>query len=54
MSYGYLTPAFVVLLEWGLGKGLPPLMTLPGIALIVGAMLVVQSGGAREGPRANQ
>lgn len=51
MSYGYLTPAFVVLLEWGLGKGLPPLMTLPGIALIVGAMLVVQSGGAQEGAK---
>ena len=45
MSYGYLIPAFVVVLEWALGKGLPSAMTLPGIAIILVAMFVVQSGG---------
>ena len=44
MSYGYLIPAFVVVLEWALGKGLPSAMTLPGIAIILVAMFVVQSG----------
>jgi drug/metabolite transporter (DMT)-like permease len=45
ISYGYLIPAFVVVLEWALGKGLPSAMTLPGIAIILIAMFVVQSGG---------
>ncbi|MDP6564394.1 MAG: DMT family transporter [Alphaproteobacteria bacterium] len=44
MSYSYLTPAFVVAIDWALGKGLPTPMTLPGIAIIVAAMFVVQSG----------
>lgn len=44
MSYGYLTPALVVAFDWALGKGLPDPMTLPGVAIIVVAMFVVQSG----------
>ena len=52
MSYSYLTPAFVVVIEWAMGKGLPPPMTLPGVAIIVAAMFVVQSGGARSGSAA--
>ena len=51
MSYTYLTPALVVLLDWALGRGLPPLMTLPGVFIIVGAMFVVQSGAVRTVPR---
>jgi drug/metabolite transporter (DMT)-like permease len=47
MSYSYLTPAFVVAIDWALGNGLPPPMTLPGIAIIVVAMFVVQSGAVR-------
>jgi drug/metabolite transporter (DMT)-like permease len=47
MSYGYLTPTFVVMIEWALGHGLPSAMTLPGIAVIMAAMLVLQSGAPR-------
>jgi drug/metabolite transporter (DMT)-like permease len=43
-SYSYLNPAFVVLIEWAAGHGLPPLMTLPGVLIILAATLVVQSG----------
>jgi|APSaa5957512535_1039671.scaffolds.fasta_scaffold65138_2 drug/metabolite transporter (DMT)-like permease len=59
MSYSYLTPAFVVVIEWAFGKGLPSAMTLPGVAIIVAAMFVVQSGGSqavassRKAPRAS-
>ncbi len=49
MSYSYLTPAFVVAIDWALGKGLPSPMTWPGIAIIVAAMFVVQSGAERAG-----
>lgn len=45
ISYGYITPAFVVGLEWAMGKGLPDPMTWPGVVIIVLAMFVVQSGG---------
>jgi drug/metabolite transporter (DMT)-like permease len=47
MSYGYLNPALVVAVEWALGKGLPTMMTLPGVAIIVVATVVVQSGIGR-------
>ena len=47
MSYGYLTPAFVVGIEWALGHGLPSAMTLPGVAVTIAAMLVLQSGAPR-------
>ena len=49
MSYSYLTPAFVVLIEWAMGKGLPSPMTLPGVAIIVAAMFVLQSGAGQAG-----
>jgi drug/metabolite transporter (DMT)-like permease len=45
ISYGYITPAFVVALEWAMGKAPDP-MTLPGVAIIVVAMFIVQRGGA--------
>jgi len=44
MSYSYLNPAFVVLLEWAVGQGLPTSMSLPGIAIILMATFVVQGG----------
>lgn len=47
VSYTYLTPAFVVVIDWALGKGLPSAMTLPGIAIIVAVMFIVQSGAKR-------
>ena len=54
MSYGYLTLALVVAIEWGMGKGLPAPMTMPGVVIIVAAMFVVQSGaraGTPPGPK---
>ena len=30
-------------MDWTLGKGLPPLVTLPGVAIVVATSLVVQS-----------
>ena len=50
MSYGYLTPAFVIVIEWALVHSLPSSMTLPGIAVTVAAMLVLQSGVPRTEP----
>ncbi|MEX2616380.1 MAG: DMT family transporter [Alphaproteobacteria bacterium] len=47
MAYGYLTPALVVAIEWATGKGLPDPIILPGIAIIVAAMFVIQAGEKR-------
>ncbi len=47
-SYSYLNPAFVVLIEWVAGKGLPSLMTLPGVMIILAATFVVQSGAKKD------
>jgi drug/metabolite transporter (DMT)-like permease len=51
MSYGYLIPAFVVMIDWVLGKGLPDALTLPGVVIIVAAMFVVQWGTLRTAPK---
>ncbi len=47
-SYIYLNPALVVLIEWIAGKGLPTLVTLPGVAIVLAATLVLQSRGRGE------
>jgi drug/metabolite transporter (DMT)-like permease len=47
MSYSYLNPALVVLLQWAVGAGLPTWRTLPGVAVIVLATFVVQGALAR-------
>lgn len=47
-SYSYLNPALVVLIEWVAGKGLPSLMTLPGVMIILAATFVVQSGAKKD------
>lgn len=44
LSYSYFIPAFVLLVDWAIGRGLPPLMTFPGIALVLVASLVIQRG----------
>lgn len=46
MSYSYLYPALVLVLEYGLGHGLPEARVLPGIVLVLVAMVVIQ----RENP----
>jgi len=48
MSYSYLTPALVVAIEWALGRGLPDPILLPGVAIIVAAMFVIQAGVKKE------
>ena len=50
-AYTYLIPAIVLLMDWAIGRGLPSLMTLPGIAIIVGASLLIQRGSIYEGSR---
>ena len=44
LSYSYFIPAFVLLVDWAIGRGLPPLMTFPGIAIVLVASLVIQRG----------
>lgn len=44
MAYSYFYPAFVLLIDWSLGKGLPPAIILPGILVVSLATVVVQGG----------
>jgi hypothetical protein len=39
-----LIPAFVLVFDWALGRGLPTAMTIPGIIVVLLATLVVQRG----------
>ena len=48
-SYGYLLPAFVLLIDWAIGKGLPTLITIPGIVIVLAVSLVIQRGTIFEG-----
>jgi drug/metabolite transporter (DMT)-like permease len=41
-SYSYLNPTLVVLIEWLAGKGLPSLITLPGVVIVLAATFVLQ------------
>jgi len=42
MAYSYFYPAFVLVINWGLGKGLPPPVILPGVAVVTLATVVLQ------------
>ena len=42
MAYSYFYPAFVLLINWGLGKGLPPLIIMPGVAVVTLAIITLQ------------
>ena len=42
MAYSYFYPAFVLVINWGLGKGLPPAAILPGVVVVTLATLVLQ------------
>ena len=44
LAYSYFIPAFVLLIDWAIGRGLPPAMTLPGIAIVLIASLIIQRG----------
>ncbi len=41
MAYTYLTPAWIILWELGLGQGAPGALVLPGIALIALALIML-------------
>lgn len=43
-SYSYFLPTFVLLIDWAAGKGLPTLITIPGIAIVLVASLAIQRG----------
>jgi len=42
MAYSYFYPIFVLLIDWVFGHGLPPAITLPGIAIVTLATVVMQ------------
>ncbi|MEG3618781.1 DMT family transporter [Magnetovibrio sp. PR-2] len=42
LSYTYLNPALVLVIGLILGDAAPPMLTFPGLALVVGAMVVLQ------------
>ena len=50
MAYSYFYPAFVLLIDWGLGHGLPPAMILPGVVVVTLATVVLQQGAAGKDP----
>lgn len=41
-AYSYLYPALVLVIDLGLGHGLPPVRVLPGVLVVLLAMLVLQ------------
>ena len=42
MAYSYFYPVFVLVINWGFGKGLPPAAILPGVAVVTLATIVLQ------------
>jgi drug/metabolite transporter (DMT)-like permease len=42
-SYSYLYPGFVLVIDLLLGHGLPPLRVIPGILVVLAAMVVLQN-----------
>jgi len=45
MAYSYLYPGMVLLIELALGHGLPSLSVLPGIAIVLTSMFILQYSG---------
>ena len=43
-AYTYLNPTLVLLLNWIIGKGLPPIKVIPGVIIVLGATFVLQIG----------
>ncbi len=44
MAYSYFYPAFVLVINWLFGKGLPPAVILPGVLVVSLATIVLQHG----------
>ena len=49
MAYSYFYPAFVLAINWGFGKGLPPPVILPGVVVVTLATVVLQRGAGTSG-----
>jgi drug/metabolite transporter (DMT)-like permease len=49
MAYSYLYPPLVLIIDWFLGHGMPPLRTIIGVLIIVPAMVIVQRGASMNG-----
>lgn len=49
MAYSYFYPVFVLIINWGLGHGLPPLNILPGVAVVSLAIIVLQYESKKAG-----
>ncbi len=49
MAYSYLYPPLVIIINWSLGHGLPPLRTIIGVLIIVPAIVIVQRGANMDG-----
>ncbi|MBU0673551.1 MAG: DMT family transporter [Proteobacteria bacterium] len=47
MAYSYFYPVFVLMINWLLGKGLPPAIILPGVVVVTLSALVLQGGVVR-------
>ena len=54
MAYSYLYPPFILILDWLSGHQTPPVQILPGVCLIVIAMLVVQQGSKEKSSNNHQ
>lgn len=48
MAYSYLYPALVLVIDLLLGKGLPPARVLPGVVIVLLAMVVLQRSVGRD------
>ncbi|MFH1217271.1 MAG: DMT family transporter [Pseudomonadota bacterium] len=44
MAYSYFYPAFVLVINWAFGHGLPPVVILPGVVVVTLATIVLQRG----------
>ncbi len=50
MSYSYLYPSLVLLLDIFMGNGLPELKVVPGVLVVLAAMFVIQWTAKKGGP----
>jgi len=47
-AYTYVNPLLVVLIDWAIGLGLPPLRVLPGVVITLAATFVLQQAARRQ------
>ncbi len=49
MAYSYFYPVFVLFIDWGFGKGLPPAEIMPGVVVVSLATIVLQRESKKNG-----